>query len=145
MGFPINLFTRFISTAPLADAPGVSDMLALIQGGITKRLPIGSIPGLQPIVNAPTTIVTTNYPVLPADYYLSIRAAPATPLTITLPAGPGTGGILIIKDSLGYAAAGNIYLLNGNGKNIDGGTQFALNQPFQSVTLIYDGISWGVN
>ena len=145
MAFPIEVFTQFISNAPLANTPGTSDMLALIQNGITKKLPIGSIPGLTPIVLAPTTVVTAgaSYAVLSTDYYIDIDKTVGSATAVVLPPSPGKGATLIIKDGKGDAGTNQI-TINGNGNNIDGQATYVMAFNYQSITLIYSGTSWGV-
>jgi len=146
MGFPIDPFSNFISNAPLADTPGSSDMLALIQNNITKRLPVSGIPGLTPIVVAPTKVITAgaSYAALSTDYYIVVDKTVGSATAINLPGAPGTGATYIIKDGKGDAGTNNI-TINGNGKNIDGAATFILAFNFQSVELIYSGTSWGIN
>lgn len=62
----------------------------------------------------------------------------ALPMTINLIAGPGPGGLAIIKDDVGTAGASNI-TVNGNGKNIDGAATKVISTNYGSLSLIYNG------
>lgn len=120
MGFPINVFTRFISTAPLADPPGTSDTVPLIQGGRTKKLPVSMFPGLMPLIISPVTIINANaYNALSTDYFIFVDRSPAAAsTTINLPAGPGAGRTFYIADIAGnVSGATPITVTNGT---IDG-------------------------
>lgn len=134
MSFPIEAFATFVANAPLADPLGSSDLLAVLQGGLIKRLPVNSIPLLA---TDPVTIVTTaGYAVLLTDKAILVDQAAPTATTITLPSNPGRGRVYTIADIAGNAAAGNITIANGT---IDGGGGLVLNTNYASVTLISTG------
>lgn len=64
-----------------------------------------------------------------------------------LPVAPTTGQEVVVKDADGSLAAHNI-IVDGNGKLIDGFTTYTMSAfPLGakgSVTLIYNGTSWGM-
>lgn len=144
MAFPWEAFTAFISNAPMASTPGSSDMLALIQGGLTKRVPITQLPGLQPIVTVPTIVVTAStYNALITDYTIAVNRSPAGATIINLPGSAGFGRPMIIKDIAGNCDNNNtITVTNGT---IDGLSSFVLDIPYGCVVLQSMGSSnWSV-
>lgn len=144
MGFPISLFTAFVSNAPLADTPGGSDMLALIQGKLTKRLPINQIPGLTPIITVPTTFVTGSaYSILTTDYMVAVNRSPGGATVLQLPGSAGTGRPVIIKDYAGNVSETNsITIQNGT---IDGASSYVITEPYGAVVLeSMGGSNWSV-
>lgn len=136
---PTDPFSNFIARAPLADTPGSSDMLALIQNGITKRLPITGIPGLTPIVSVPTRILpdpTTSYSILLTDYFVGVNNTVGAAVTLQLPAAPGAGRPMIIADVAGtVSGAAPITITNGT---LDGYTGYVL--PFAYSCLFIQSI-----
>lgn len=140
MGFPTDPFTDFISNAPLAATPGASDMLALIQSGQTKRLPITGIPGLTPIVSVPTKIlaVSTTYNILLTDYFIGINLSPSAAITLNLPSSPGAGRPLIIKDINGLVTGATpITIANGT---VDGQSGYILPFPYDCIWIQSTGV-----
>lgn len=134
MGFPTDPFVDFISNAPLATTPGSSDMLALIQNGLTKRLPITGIPGLTPVITAPTVIINQNtYNALNTDYVIMVNRSPAAPTTINLLSSPGLGRIIQIKDIAGNVSGTNLITIAN--ATIDGVSGFIMPYPFDSIWL----------
>jgi len=80
-----------------------------------------------------TTLVTSNsYIVLDSDYYIGVNSASYT--TITLPAAPASGRMLIIKDESGFAQL-NPIKLSGNVDNDPDGAEIRINNG--GVQLLY--------
>lgn len=80
-----------------------------------------------------TTLVTSNtYIVLDSDYYIGVNNAYYT--TITLPAAPASGRMLIVKDESGFAQL-NPIKLDGNVDNDPGGAEIRINNG--GVQLLY--------
>lgn len=80
-----------------------------------------------------TTLVTSNtYIVLDSDYYIGVNNAYYT--TITLPAAPASGRMLIVKDESGFAQL-NPIKLSGNVDNDPGGAEIRINNG--GVQLLY--------
>ena len=145
--FPIETFTAFVSGAPLAGGVGSSDMLALIQGGKTVRLPVTSLPGviLTPIVLAPTTLITSaaTYSVVSGDYFIGVNKSPISATTIHLPGAPGVGRTLIIKDVAGtVTGAAPITIDSGT---IDGNAGWVLPFAYSCIGLqAVGGTNWSI-
>lgn len=80
-----------------------------------------------------TTYVTSNtYIVLDSDYYIGVNNAYYT--TITLPAAPASGRMLIVKDESGFAQL-NPIKLDGNVDNDPDGAEIRINNG--GVQLLY--------
>ncbi len=80
-----------------------------------------------------TTLVTSSsYIVLDSDYYIGVNNASYT--TITLPATPASGRMLIIKDESGFAQL-NPIKMNGNIDNDPDGAEIRINNG--GVQLLY--------
>lgn len=62
---------------------------------------------------------------------------------LTLPASPTAGFRVLVKDSTGAAGTKPI-VIDGNGKLIDGGSNYTLSIAYAAVDLIYNGTSWVV-
>lgn len=88
------------------------------------------------------TTITGTYQVLTTDEYVIVTTNAAA-FTITLPASPTTGDTYEIKDGVGNAAAKNLTIA-GNGKTIDGATNYILNINYGAVLVAYNGIEWSI-
>ena len=92
-------------------------------------------------------VTSFPYTVAARDYFLPCAGSGAR--TINLPAVSGqTGRIIIIKDSNGSAASGNI-TIDGNGsgessEKIDGSDTYTMSHNKESITLICDGVGWAI-
>lgn len=73
---------------------------------------------------------------------LLVNNQQAAPITITLPASPGVGQQLIIKD-VNNAGTHNV-TVDGNGNDIDTAGTFVLSADRQNVHLVSDGTDWWV-
>lgn len=94
-----------------------------------------------------TSVATaaSPYTVLGTDYFISTDSTGGA-LTLTLPASPATGRVLVVYDGAGQAAAGGNVTIDGNSKNIAaGGTSAAtklVNTAYESYILTYNGTLW---
>lgn len=75
------------------------------------------------------------------DYILLVTAAGGT---VSLPGGPRTGQVVIIKDRDGNASGGTPITISGNGNNIDGNASISLRRAYGSFTLLYNGTEWNI-
>lgn len=145
--YPTDPFSAFIANAPLADTPGTSDVLALIQNKVTKRLPVGNIPGLAPIVKVPTNILpsgTSSYAIKTTDYFIGINNNPAISVALSLPNAPGAGLPVIVKDISGLISPVNAITISGG--TIDGQSSYTIAYPDGWVWLESTGIgnNWAI-
>ncbi len=86
----------------------------------------------------------TPYTVLGTDYFITTDTTGGV-LTLTLPAAPATGRMIVVYDGVGQAAANNV-TIDGNGKSIAfagtaAGTKL-LNTAYESATMVYNGTLW---
>lgn len=138
----VERFTDFVTDAPLADDPTNSDYIPLIQDGITKKLPAGSTTR----DNLETVVVTSgsSYTAGATDQYVVVKKTIPSVTTILLPPAPAQGHQLRVKDGAGNAGTYPI-TVDGNGKNIDGGTIASIPFDYGALYVIYDGTKWGIN
>lgn len=89
------------------------------------------------------TVVTAagTYVIVTADVVVVLNKTVGAATTVTLPASPNTGRILIIKDGKGDAAANNI-TISGNGKNLDGSANLTISSNFGVSRIVYNGTQW---
>lgn len=84
------------------------------------------------------------YTALITDNFLACQTSTGT-ITLLLPNAPVTGKVYIIKDSNGAAAASNISVTTvGGAVTIDGQTTYTMNVNYQSISVIFDGVSYEV-
>ena len=125
-------FTQFVQQAPAATPPNTSDLLALIQGGVTKHIPAAQIIG----VASPTIVSAAGaYAVKSSDTFLAVTKTVAN--TIQLPSGPSFNQRLTVADCLGNAGTYPITIAAGAGDTIDGIAALNLFANWQSANLQY--------
>ena len=96
-----------------------------------------------------STYVTVNhaaspYTALSTDYYISADVT-AGVVSILLPNAPTTGRTFIVKDKVGLAATSNITVTTvGGAVTIDGATSFVLNTAYESISVLFNGVSYEV-
>lgn len=83
-----------------------------------------------------TVVIDSDYQVLPSDYYIGVNSE--GPVTITLPEEIDTCVTFIIKSEMGPPVGNRkITITTSDGSLIDGDSNLILQQPYESVTLIY--------
>jgi hypothetical protein len=88
------------------------------------------------------TAVTTNYSVLPSDYYIGIdTATPSAQITASLPDAStlNDGQVFVFKDEGGAADTHNIVISASSGQTIDNRNQVVLESPYSSLSLYCNG------
>jgi len=133
-----DLATR--TTANLTDFPSQSGQSGKFLTTNGTALAWGSVGGGW---TAAVTVVTANYTVLTSDNVIVVNKSTGSATTITLPASPTTGSMVIVKDGKGDAATNNI-TIQGNGKNIDGTASRVININYGAFSLAYNGTQWNV-
>lgn len=83
------------------------------------------------------------YTVGTTETLIIINKSVGASTTVTLPASPNTGRVLIIKDGKGDAAANNITVA-GNGKNIDGSANLTISTNYGVSRIVFNGTIWNV-
>jgi len=125
-------FTQFVQQAPLASQVQTSDLIPIIQGGVTKRIPAPQIGG----ASSPTLTTTgATYDVLATDTFVAVAKTVAN--TVQLPSGPTFGQRLMVADCGGNASAYPITIAAGAGDTIDGIAAYLMVSDWQSVELQY--------
>lgn len=84
-----------------------------------------------------------DYDVLSTDCVVVINKGTGAATTVTLPASPSAGRVLVVKDGKGDAASNNI-TVSGNGKNIDGAASVTIGTNYDVRRLVYNGTQWNL-
>lgn len=92
-------------------------------------------PGIQGCV-LPAKVITDSYYVESDDCYIGVLNKES--IEIYLPNNPAVGKVLIIKAQQKQIGSKKIFIIAGGGKNIDDETQYVLQSPYESITLIYN-------
>jgi hypothetical protein len=137
----VERFTEFVEGAPVASTPGSGDFFPIIQGGVTKKISATQASGQIPIT---TVSAGASYAVADGDRYIVIDKTVPGVIAIQLPTIPTEGRKIDIADGAGNAHSFNI-TINGNGRNIDGGSTFVMQYDWQAVTLVYTGLIWKIS
>ena len=91
------------------------------------------------------TSFTVGTTAISGDDYICACDTSGGAITLTLPASPATGRVLVVVDKNGAATASNI-TIDGNGNNIAAGGTAAATKPIDSnygtMTLVYTGTIW---
>lgn len=87
--------------------------------------------------------INTNITISPSDTYVFIATDTSAARTITLPLASAVveGRIYMIKDVTGNANANNITIAVSGSDAIDGGTSYAMDSGYGSISVISDGVS----
>jgi hypothetical protein len=124
-----------LGTAVLTAGTGVS----ITPGANTITI---SASGTTNLTYTPVNHAASPYTVLTTDEYISADVT-AGVISILLPNAPATGRVFIIKDKVGLAATSNITVTTvGGAVTIDGATTFVINTAYESVQVIYNGVSY---
>jgi hypothetical protein len=79
----------------------------------------------------------------PTDDVVVVNKTVGSATTVTLPAAPTTGEMLVVKDGKGDAGT-NPITVGGNGKTLDGAASYTIDVNSGSVTLVYNGTEWDI-
>jgi hypothetical protein len=88
------------------------------------------------------TIISSDYQILPEDYFICVRSTSAS-IAVTLPAGV-LGKTYIIKDCSGNSYTYPIIINTIINQTIDGNNNARINSDYGSTTIIFDGIDWNI-
>lgn len=128
-----------VSDAFNLTASGAASGMTLTAG--TNGITLSS--GLKVKVTA-VAAAATPYAILGDDYFITTDTTGGV-LSLTFPAAPATGRMIVVYDGVGQAAANNV-TLNGNGKalafNGTSAGSHVLNTAYESVTMVYNGTLW---
>lgn len=104
--------------------------------------PEGPAGGGDPVYN--TILISDDYIVTQNDAYIGVQSK--KPIDILLPINPEQGTLYIIKLEMG-ATIGNRkvkIITTDNNVTIDGNTSVTLQEPYESITIIYRGTTWHI-
>jgi hypothetical protein len=137
---PSMTFSGDVDTGVSAET---ADNLALSAGGNAHLTVDGVNDTLLMDAGQQVKLVTdiVNYTVTRADFSIGVVNAPAT---VTLPAAPGSGQMVVVKDKDGNATSSNRITIAGNGNNIDGNASIQIRNAYGSFTLMFNGGTWNV-
>lgn len=91
-----------------------------------------------------TAVAVTPYVALANDDYMGVDSS-GGPITIELPNAPATGRVVVVKDSLGTAAANHITVTTvGGAVLLDGAVSYVLNTNYESAQFIFNGVGYEV-
>lgn len=132
---------KFIKTTGTAlTQQNNSDSIQVGSVGIGTTAPTNGFTNIGQVTQN-VVMITGNYTVSTSDYFVGIGAMTGA-LTITLPASPGTGRLIVIKDTTGLLSLINILTISGNGKNVENGASLIFTLASTKVTLIFNGTQW---
>lgn len=115
-----------------------------LNSGADLQIPVRNILAASSIVSAVRSSSAATVTVsATTDYFLALDPT-SNPITVNLPASPGTGITFLIKDATGQAGTNNITVVPASG-NIDGASNFVMNTSFQSIAVTYTGAQWSIN
>jgi hypothetical protein len=77
-----------------------------------------------------------------ADRFVMVRKSVGSATSIVLPTTPPSWTAYVIKDAAGNASANSIMITGSVA--IDGAASFIINQAYESVTLVFNGVDWSV-
>ena len=136
-------YTQFVTNAPAGSAPTAADIIALIQGGITKK-----VSPWYGLLAAPTTIVTAGatYNASTGDMFIGVNKTIGSPTSIVLPAAASLflGRTFEVADVKGDASTNPITITGSGGLLFDGQTSFVLAFNYQAATFRWTGAGFQV-
>lgn len=90
-----------------------------------------------------TILVSQDYTANVGDYYIGVTST--GPVTITLPANPPDCIELVIKAQMGPPIGNRkVTITTSDGSTIDGGSDYVLVVPYQSVNVMSQGSNWWI-
>jgi hypothetical protein len=132
--------TEFVATAITNVRAGVTSVVNL-SGDITLAQLVAA--GVAPLFSKVIVVTASSYNCLLTDQYVVVKRNPAGSTAITLPTTPITGQRINVKDGTGLVPDDTITLTPSSG-TIDGAASYSMDQPWQAITLLYDGADWNI-
>jgi len=87
-------------------------------------------------------LIEKDYSVKATDYYIGVQTS--KPTNVILPSSPLQGKIYIIKLEMPSPIGNKKVTVKGNGKLIDGKPSVVLENPYESITIIFRGDGWNI-
>jgi hypothetical protein len=114
-----------------------------VQGPVGPPGPPGPSEPTKECINCSDYILTEkDYSVKSTDYYIGVRST--KPINIILPSIPIEGKIYIVKLEMPSPVGNKKVTVKGNGKLIDGKPSVVLENPYESITIIFRGDGWNI-
>lgn len=126
-----------LPTAPTQPASDSSTLVATT-GYVTRAIS-------NTVLSTNVTIISTGatYICVNTDRYIIVKKTIGSILTVTLPVSPTSGALINLKDGNGQAHSFNITVTSSSGL-IDGNANMVMDQPYESLTFLYNGTDWNV-
>lgn len=106
--------------------------------GDTITIIVSEIPG------AYQNVVSPGYVVLTTDYFMSCDTSTGL-ITVQLPNAPAANQRFVVKDRTGNSATNNVTITTPGGVvTIDGSTSVLLDDPYDSIEVLFNGSSYEI-
>jgi hypothetical protein len=130
------------STGAFQNVSGVGTAGQVLTSNGASALPTWQ-PGAS-VLNYTSVLGSITYTVASTDQFLGASSLLGA-VTIKLPNAPVTGRVYVIKDTQGTSSLHNITVTTvGGSVNIDGATSYVISTNFQSINVLFDGVSYEV-
>ena len=107
----------------------IADLMTAVAGaGLTATSGVLSVTGNNVALKADGDTLAEGY-----NYFADVAAA----ATVTLPAGPAVGDVVVVKARAGVSATNYIAISRAGSQTIDGETQVRIESPFGAVSMVY--------
>jgi hypothetical protein len=120
-----------LGTSPSGSASTVSERISNIESTLSGNIK----PAVRTVTSSP------DFPSDTDDCALLVDST-GGPITVTLPATPLNRTRFEIKDKFGTAGTNNITVNCAGIETIDGASDYILNSPYESISLVCDGSNW---
>lgn len=144
-GLPHTFHTDNGDAIAAADSISIVGGTNVVTSGVGDTITIDVNSGGQTVAYKTITFADSPYTADPLlDYFLGVDVTGGA-ITIDLPAAPTAGQIFVIKDKVGNAAVNTITVQGVGGiLLIDGATTFVINNNYESVSVLFDGVGYQV-
>jgi hypothetical protein len=132
----VNNATQAVTFNQALAAPTAAAGTATTQVATTAFV-AGAVQGTGVLISA-----GPSYSMGIADRFVMVRKPVGSATSIVLPTSPPNWTAYVIKDAAGSAAA-NVITITGSAP-IDGSASFVINQAYESVTLMFNGVDWSI-